>query len=971
MRKAKKLIALMVVFAMVFSTILPSLSFAQATDVEGTKYEESVEKLMALDIIKGYEDGTFKPEDTISRAEFATIVTYLIGLQDAAELSKNVDSKFPDVKTNEWYTGFINIASNEGIIKGYPDGTFRPDADVTYAEAITMLVQALGMGAVTDANGTWPSNYLAKASQIGITEDVDGVDGNAKAIRGDVAIMSFNTLTKDKWGAKGYNDNGEITYGSLGKTLLADKYPDYVYEKEGKLEAIVFDNAVITGVANIDRELENNQVEIEIEGIAAALKITSTTASTTKAYKSDESGNKIVTTVAEGINTSNLLGREVEVMFGKNNVIVYIQELDTNTVKGTIDSIDAAGYKLEVNDKDYSVSKEARLYINDVEITSEITATEAITTDSTTKLAYLEELNTDLSEPNMNVTLIQNSKGKATSINVSLAGTFTIETTDDTDSDYKFDQFIVEAIRNDSTVVGLDGTRHFKVDDVDEKDNKIIMTKNGKEATGEDIEIGDLVNYSKLPDGNIRSVNVTTETVSGTLESIAKDYTLTVDGQKYKPAMNSMLSTSGELEDAKAMTSDIATLLKDEITMYLDPNGNYLLVMGESEETLEGQYGIIARTPIASDVQYDDESNPYMKLHIIDENGVKQVYTLRGEAEDEFQQVKAAEIIDVELGSGEDWTDKAITDLTKGTFVQFSTQSSGRDIDVTDLIKLENSTNAPSNVELTDEVLLSKLTINDEDGIVNDDNKSFKDSTGKTYYVNDETVILNQNADKLERLDGWRTLVNNSDADSNMLRGTTPLVIYKNNSRLVKYLVITDDGTGYQQTQDNYGVIMDIYAGENAKEQKVWLIDIYTNGETQTYEIDDIAADISSAVYGEEGDLIRYDLDDGKFVQTDSTDVKIDISAWEDNDNFDSFISDSVNDKDQLVVSEVYGKLVIFNEVDDSAIDPITMADDVTVYDLSGKTPAMSDANELEGRTIMYFDSDGDASKYEIIIILE
>jgi hypothetical protein len=266
--------------------------------------------------------------------------------------------------------------------------------------------------------------------------------------------------------------------------------------------------------------------------------------------------------------------------------------------------------------------------------------------------------------------------------------------------------------------------------------------------------------------------------------------------------------------------------------------------------------------------------------------------------------------------------------------------------------------------------VLTALSIPDEDTAVKNSNKSIKVS-GKSYYVSDSTIILNQNADKLERLDGWRTLVNNSDADSNMLRGTTPLVIYRNNSRLVKYLVITDDGTGYQQTQDNYGVIMDIYAGENAKEHKVWLIDIYTNGETQTYEIDDIAADISSAVYGEEGDLIRYDLDDGKFVQTGSSDVKIDISAWEDNDNFDSFISDSVNDKDQLVVSEVYGKLVIFNEVDDSAIDPITMADDVTVYDLSGKTPAMSDAKELEGRTIMYFDSDGDASKYEIIIILE
>ena len=69
MSKKKRFISLLVAFTMVFSMIVPSLSFASFSDIEGSKYEEAVEKLVALDTIKGYEDGTFRPNNSITRAE--------------------------------------------------------------------------------------------------------------------------------------------------------------------------------------------------------------------------------------------------------------------------------------------------------------------------------------------------------------------------------------------------------------------------------------------------------------------------------------------------------------------------------------------------------------------------------------------------------------------------------------------------------------------------------------------------------------------------------------------------------------------------------------------------------------------------------------------------------------------------------------------------------------------------------------
>ena len=969
MRKSRKFISLAVVFSMLCSLLLPAFSFAN--DIEGTKYEEAINKLVALNTIEGYEDGTFKPENTITRAELATVITFILGLQDAADLAKETPSRFSDVKTNEWYTGYINIAANENVISGYPDGTFKPSENVSYSEAVTMLVNALGLKQVVDkSGGTWPSNYMSKAAQLGITKVLSSVNGSSKAIRGDVFLMAWETLLQEQWGATGFNDQGEITYGNLHKTLLQSKYPDYVYNNNGKMEAKYFEEILVTNTPATKDSLEANQIEIELEDIADKIGVTNTTASDKDTYK--VSADKLVINLPEELDASSLLGKEVTIFFGEDNKVAFIGATSDALSHGELEKIYADDSKVKIDGTKYTLTSDADVYINNIEINETIKATSAIDNeDVTTKLAYVEELTKDMNGT-IRANTLMNSSNKVTSLQINIAGTFKIETSSDTDKDYEFDQFIVKNVRSDSTLVDLNGTRKFKTEDIDDEDSTIIVMRNGNIAKAEDIEVGDVVMVSKNPDGNMRLITVTAETITGAIDRISSGYGLKIDGTTYEQGINAMMSTEDDMDETEAISSDISTLIDSEVTLHLDSNGNYVLVMGESEVTLARQYGIVARTPQASDIMYDDNDEPYLRLQIIDESGNKVAYKVQGDTEEEFKQVKDGNIIDVTPGSGNDWTDEILTAFTKGTFISFSISSSGKTINVSNLTKLENTANAPTKVEMDSTTELSKLTIPDTNTAVKDSTKSFKDDSGKTYYITSDTVILNQHADKLELVDGWATLVSNANEATNMLRNTRPLAVYNSNTRIVKVLIINDDGTNYQATQDKYGVITDIAVGKNDKDNSVWQVTVFTDGEEMTYEVADVSTDISTVLFGEEGDLVRYDIKNNKFVQTGSTDVKIDMSAFLDNSEYDGFIADSISDRDQLIVDEILGNLVVFKKVDGEAIDPISISDDVVVYDLSDpEAPAMGSAEDLEGRMIMFLNTEGDTDEYEMIIILD
>jgi hypothetical protein len=110
----------------------------------------------------------------------------------AADILADIPSTFNDVKTGVWYTGYINLAAQQGWVSGYPDGSFKPNAPVSYAEAITMMLNVLGYGE-GELPGTWPLNYIVKASNLDITDDVT-FSSKAAALRGDVFVMAKAAL---------------------------------------------------------------------------------------------------------------------------------------------------------------------------------------------------------------------------------------------------------------------------------------------------------------------------------------------------------------------------------------------------------------------------------------------------------------------------------------------------------------------------------------------------------------------------------------------------------------------------------------------------------------------------------------------------------------------------------------------------------------------------------------------------------
>ena len=107
---------------------------ARFSDVKASDwFSDSIMKLSAKDIITGYPDGTFKPNKSITRAEFAAIVSKYIKNPKAA------DEVFADVPMNHWAKDAIAKVKAEGWISGYNDGTFRPDAPITRAEAVSIV----------------------------------------------------------------------------------------------------------------------------------------------------------------------------------------------------------------------------------------------------------------------------------------------------------------------------------------------------------------------------------------------------------------------------------------------------------------------------------------------------------------------------------------------------------------------------------------------------------------------------------------------------------------------------------------------------------------------------------------------------------------------------------------------------------------------------------------------------------------
>lgn len=199
MKTLKKTLCLVLAMVMVFGlcTISASAKLDSYSDKDAIKYEEAVDVLSGIGILQG-SGGAFRPQATITRAEAAKIIAYLvIGDSKQADALKASSDPFTDVSADYWAAGYIAYCASVGIIKGMGDGSYHPLDNVKGLQFATMLLRALGYGKNGEFEGSdWAINASKWALSLKLFDgNLAGASATEDATREECALYAFNTIT--------------------------------------------------------------------------------------------------------------------------------------------------------------------------------------------------------------------------------------------------------------------------------------------------------------------------------------------------------------------------------------------------------------------------------------------------------------------------------------------------------------------------------------------------------------------------------------------------------------------------------------------------------------------------------------------------------------------------------------------------------------------------------------------------------
>lgn len=210
-------------------------------------YQKALALCQGLGIITGYEDGSVKPDSTVTRAEMSAIILRML----ANTSTSTYQNIFTDVAASHWAANTIQTASALGIINGMGDGTFVPDGNVQYEQVAKMIVCAMNYGGTAEYYGGYPNGYLKIAGDLDITKNASGNTGVASE-RGVVIKMVYNALLAD------YNEPDGMEYGAQ-KYKAERTLAEYAFDvKEEKGILLGTSTTTLTG-----KDLLKGQVAIK------------------------------------------------------------------------------------------------------------------------------------------------------------------------------------------------------------------------------------------------------------------------------------------------------------------------------------------------------------------------------------------------------------------------------------------------------------------------------------------------------------------------------------------------------------------------------------------------------------------------------------------------------------------------------------------------------------------------------------
>ncbi len=171
------------------------------SDVENHWAKESILEMVAKGYVKG-SNGLFRPNDKISRAEFVSLLVRVLNINN-----ENAVSSFADVKQSEWFYKDVAIAAEKGFIKGYEDGTFKPDSSITRQEIATVIGSLLEeeitnadevLAVFSDQVASWAKDAVAKTVKAEIVKGLPGniFGGTQNTTRAEATVMLLRYLNK-------------------------------------------------------------------------------------------------------------------------------------------------------------------------------------------------------------------------------------------------------------------------------------------------------------------------------------------------------------------------------------------------------------------------------------------------------------------------------------------------------------------------------------------------------------------------------------------------------------------------------------------------------------------------------------------------------------------------------------------------------------------------------------------------------
>ncbi len=581
----KKLTAVVTTIVITISILCQTVTFAAFSDVtDDNSYKNAITTLSKLSVIDGYEDGTFKPDNPVTRAEFTKLIVSLLGYQDMTH--ETID--FSDVDTSHWAKNYIQTAFNLGIINGMGDGTFAPESPVTYEQALKMIVCTLGYDTFAMQNGGWPSGYIYQAASLGITKNIDA-SYNQNATRGVIAQSLYNALEIEMY------ENTGFGWNKTDKTLLND----YLQVKELK--------GILTGVGDyVTEDCKRDLLEGEM------------------AIMSNSGEEVIINYLSYTQNISDIskyLGNTITVYYkqpteNSEKALVIIDDETSKNTEYEINSSDLNNfsgntlkyYESATKSKSLKIKDDVTIRYNGMIVTSEepVTLTDPVTNseNSYSRQEALELwLNHDTDYTIYGTVKATDSGNDGT---VDMLQIYDYETmvaySAPTSSDYRITDKLV--------------TGNYLILDPQSAEYTYTITKNDKEIPVTSIATNDVILYAKSLDGSLYTLIVTNQTVKGTISSINSDGTrITISDKQYE--LGEKCASYISEKDGKELKAGLSG------TFYLDAFNT--AVFGSLEQTAVLPYGYITNAFI----DYDEGGKVYITAYMQNVSGEAASYPLK------------------------------------------------------------------------------------------------------------------------------------------------------------------------------------------------------------------------------------------------------------------------------------------------------------------------------------------------------